>query len=89
MVSSYINVQNILFDDQYGFRPHSTTKLALFDLVEGISTAIDNNMHKLGVFIDLKKAFDTIDHSLVLTKLCFYGIRSTAYNLIENYLSDR
>ena len=54
-----------MFDGQYGFRPQSTKTLALLNLVEEISTTIDK-MYTLEVFIELKKAFDAKDHSLLL-----------------------
>ena len=63
--------------------------MALVDLVEKLSTAIDNKLVTIGVFIDLKKAFDTIDHSLLIKKLMHYGIRGTAANWLNSYLSNR
>lgn len=52
--------------------------MAVMELVERISTAIDNKEYTVGVFIDLKKAFDTIDHSILINKLERYGIRGMA-----------
>ena len=54
-----------------------------------IISAVDNKKCTIGVFIDLKKAFDTIDHKLLLTKLEQYGIRGVAYDWIKSYLCER
>ena len=66
-----------------------STSHALIDLVEEISESIDKQLYTLGVFIYLKKAFDTVNHSILLQKLNFYGIRGVAEKWIESYLSDR
>ena len=58
---SYINKNNILYNGQYGFRQNVSTSLTILDLIEEITTNIDNHNVTVGVFIDLKKAFDTID----------------------------
>ena len=66
-----------------------STSHALIDLAEEISESIDKKLYTLGVFIDLKKAFDTVNHSILLQKLNFSGIRGVAEKWIESYLSDR
>ena len=66
-----------------------STSHALIDLVEEISELMDTKLYTLGVFIDLKKAFDTVNHSILLQKLNFYSIRCVAEKWIEIYLSDR
>ena len=63
--------------------------MALLELIEEITSAVDNKKCTIGVFIDLKKAFDTIDHKLLLTKLEHYGIRGVAYDWIKSYLCER
>ncbi len=59
-------MDKLISDSQYGFRPNSSTLMALIDLVEEITKARDK---QFAVFIDLKKAFDTIDHNLLINKL--------------------
>ena len=68
-------------------KKHSTSH-ALNGSIGYIKTAIKNKRHVLGIFIDLRKAFDTIDHSILLTKLSKYGIRGQKLSLISSYLSN-
>ena len=65
----YIDNNKLLFDGQYGFRVNRSTGLALTEVVNTILNAIDNKKHCIGVFIDLKKAFDTVDHTLLIKKI--------------------
>ena len=62
----YIKNNNLLFESQYGFRANRSTSLALNELVDTIVNAIDSGKFCIGVFIDLKKAFDTVDHTLLI-----------------------
>ena len=63
---------------------------AALELIESISTAVDNKKkHCAGVFIDLKKGFDTVNHDLLVKKIFFYGIRGTANAWLTNYLTNR
>ena len=67
-----------------------STVHAALELIESISTAVDNKKkHCAGVFIDLKKAFDTANHDLLVRKLFLYGIRGTANAWLTNYLTNR
>lgn len=68
-LDNFIEKYNILNDNQYGFRSNRSTTLALIDLVEEITNNIDKKRHTMGIFIDLKKALDTIDHDILLRKL--------------------
>ena len=63
--------------------------MAIFELVEEITTAMDNSMSTVGVFIDLKKAFDTVDHNILLNKLEHYGIRGLPLGWIQSHLTNR
>ncbi len=65
---------------------NSSTAFALIDLFEKITDAIDNKRYTIGVFIDLKKAFDTINHTILLQKLEHFGIRGVALDWLSSYL---
>ena len=77
-LDSFINKHYILSSSQYGFRFNMSTSMALLELTEEISSALDRKKCAIGIFIDLQKAFDTIDHAIFLAKLHRYGIRSVA-----------
>ena len=62
-LNKFVEINNLLTDCQYGFRKNRSTSLALMELTEEISTAIDNKQITIGLNIDLKKAFDTINHN--------------------------
>ena len=81
--------QNILHDKQFGFRKNHSTSHAINYSVHHITQALKNKEHVLGIFIDLSKAFDTIDHKTLLSKLNTYGVRGIAHSLIKSYLSGR
>ena len=77
----FLKKNNILYKYQFGFREnHSTTAHALIDLMEYINTCLDQGKYVFGIYIDLKKAFDTVRHDILLSKLQHYGIRGKALN---------
>ena len=88
-LDTFIEKHNILCDQQYGFRENRSTSMAVMSLTEQIATAINNKEYTAGVFIDLKKAFDTIHHEQLLMKLKYYGIRGVAHSWLKSYLEDR
>ena len=85
----YLKDQNILYDKQFGFQTGHSTEHAIAQLVGQIYEAFEKNEYTLGVFIDLSKAFDTVDHSILLRKLELYGITDRNYAWIKSYLSNR
>ena len=86
---SFLTSQNILYDKQFGFRKSHSTSHAINHSISHIKNEIDSKKYVLGIFIDLSKAFDTIDHHKLIHKLNHYGIRGAANKLIESYLSNR
>ena len=85
----HVNSNNILAVEQYGFRSNSSTETAVYNLINNISEALNSNKWVGGTFCDLNKAFDYVNHNILLSKLEFYGITGRAKNLIKSYLHDR
>ena len=88
-VIEFIEENNILYEYQFGFRKNHSTSHAIITLVERVNKALDTGKYVVGVFIDLKKAFDTIDHGILMRKLELYGIQRNILNWFKSYLSYR
>ena len=86
---SFLSKHNCIYKLQFGFRQNHSTIHALIDLTENIRKALDKSEFAVGIFIDLQKAFDTVDHNILLQKLNYYGIRGTANNWFKSYLTNR
>lgn len=86
---SFLNHNDFFYKFQYGFRSKSSTGTATVELVDKILNALDKGEVVTGIFLDLAKAFDTVDHKILVKKLEIAGIRGTALNLFQNYLTDR
>ena len=86
---SYCISKGILNENQFGFRKAHSTSHAINFSIDEIRKSLKNGEHVLGIFIDLSKAFDTINHSKLLMKLSRYGIRGSALSLLTSYLADR
>ena len=78
-LDSFLHKYNILRPSQHGFRSKMSTSHALIELVEEITASLDNNKYAIGIFVGLKKAFDTVNHN-IFPKLYFYGIHGVAHN---------
>ena len=76
-------------DTQYGFRKQHSTQHAILDIINVIQDNMDNKMYSCGIFIDLKEAFDTVDHDILLGKLYHYGVRGVINNWFSSYLKCR
>ena len=85
----YLSFNDLISHYQSGFRPTYGTTTALLDSTNDWCINIDNGLVNGVIFIDLKKAFDTIDHEILLKKLECYGVDSSALGWFRSYLSDR
>ena len=85
----FLKKQNILYSRQYGFRPSHSTSDAVTTFVADIMTSLEDGKYSTAVLLDLSKAFDTIDHNILLRKMHFYGVRGVALEWFKSYLSDR
>jgi len=85
----YLNSNNLLHSQQFGFRKRLSTDDAIFKLTHKILNALNNKVMVGSIFFDLAKAFDSVNHSLLINKLPYYGIMGKAKLLIESYLANR
>ena len=85
----FLEEHDILYQYQFGFRKKMSTSHSLIEISEEIKESIDNGKYGCGIFIDLKKAFDTVNHKVLLTKLEHYGIRGALLKWFQSYLTDR
>ncbi len=85
----FLNKHDILYTHQYGFRSNHSTTFAVIDAIDAIYGYLDRNEYVIGTFFDLSKAFDTVNHDILLHKLQLYGIRGIANQWFASYLSNR
>ena len=81
--------KNLLYQYQFGFRHNHSTIHALIAVVDNIYNHLDKKEVVVGIYIDLQKAFDTVNHEILLYKLQRYGVRGIAYDWLVSYLSNR
>jgi len=86
---NFLNKNHALYKFQFGFRKHHSTSLSLLDVMDMCYKNIDKNNKAIGIFLDLQKAFDTVDHKVLLCKLQYYGICGLLFNWLKHYLSNR
>ena len=88
-IVSFLNSFNLLYKYQFGFREKHDANMALIVLVDEILKALDKGKIVLGVFSDLSKALDNVDHSILFKKLFKYGIKGSALKWMTDYLKER
>ena len=88
-VFTFLNNQCTFYEHQYGFRPKHSTNHTLINITENIREALDKGKYACGVFVDFQKAFDTVNHEILLGKLHHYGICGLPYNWFKSYLYNR
>jgi hypothetical protein len=85
----YLTLHSILSPSQYGFQENRSTEQAILEMQDRIIQSLNRKLYSLGVFLDLSKAFDTLNHPILLNKLYQYGIRGSALNWFSSYLKER
>ena len=88
-LNSFLDLNSIIVPNQFGFRAGFSTSHSLISITETIKKTIDEKKYGCGIFIDLKKAFDTVNHDILLQKLEHYGIRDIALSWFNSYLTGR
>ena len=86
---TFLEIHNIIYENQFGFKKKHSTGHSLMEITEKIKESIDQGNYGCGIFIDLKKAFDTVNHKILLMKLEHYGVRGSCLKWFESYLTDR
>ena len=88
-IENFLNLYNVLTPLQFGFRKGKNTTLAIFSFLSHVLNSFNKRTFCIALFLDLRKAFDTVDHNVLLYKLSLYGFRGQALEFIRSYLTDR
>ena len=88
-LQNFIHKYKLLYKYQFGFRAKHSTNHALIEITESIQNALDTGHFACGIFVDFQKAFDTVNHKILVKKLDYYGIRGKANDWLASYLTDR
>ena len=85
----FLELNNILYSKQFGFRKNNSTIDALIKITDKIRESVDKGKYGCGIFIDLRKAFDTVNHNILLLKMEHYGVRGPSLQWFRSYISER
>lgn len=88
-LTNFFQQKNIIVKNQYGFQKKKSTEMALLDIKDKIVDNIEKKLFTVGLFLDFKKAFDSVKHDVLLLKLSRYGVRGIALDIVKSYLENR
>ncbi len=88
-IYQFFQENKLLYNAQYGFRTEHLTEFAALELIDRMIVDMDKMNTTINIFLDLSKAFDNLNHKILLEKLKYYGINGKALNLLESYISNR
>lgn len=86
---NYLDKYKMLSDYQFGFKPNNSTYMPFMTLIDIVANNFESHNHSIGIFLDLEKAFDAIDHNILLNKLAYYAFKGLSQIWFTNYLSNR
>ena len=85
----FLESNKLIYNKQFGFCASHSTNHALISITESIKSYLDNGEFAAGIFIDLEKAFDTVNHEILYNKLSYYGFRGKSNDLLKSFLTNR
>ena len=85
----YLENNNMFYKYQYGFTANHSTNHGLTEMTEQMRNACDKDLYTCGVYLDLEKAFDTVNQNILLAKLKRYGIKGTSFDWFKSFICDR
>lgn len=88
-LNSYLEKNNILCNEQKGFRQNKTTNMAIYEFIQNVICHVDKTVPVCAIYCDMSQAFDYVDHNILISKLDAYGIRGNVLDLIQSYLTNR
>ena len=88
-IHNHFSTHNLFYSGQYGFRANHSTPFAALELIDRIAQDLDQGNIPITIFMDLSKAFDTLNHDILIYKLKSYGLSEAALKLMQSYLTNR